>query len=146
MKQALRADDVDGARQCVQTFLPRRVHRRYTRLRQVRGDENSVHAVAIAEKIIAEFEECRLEIDAGKGARGGRTVEQQLTQILTEAAAGIEIRGGRVGFQASQDRCIRRMLYGGQVEEAEVANAWIGPCFERSRSLYDAEREVSVYC
>lgn len=126
MEQAVGVDDVDLA-------LELREARRL--VQEAARDEGGVaHGGAVAEQVVPQTDEVGLEVQPVQGARWD-AVEGQFPELLPETAARVQ-QGLLVVDQAGQDRGVERVLLEGEVQEAELADAGVGPGAEGTITLY----------
>lgn len=126
MEQAVGVDDVDFALEL----------REAGRLvQEAARDEGSVpHGGPVTEQVVSQTDEIRFEIQPVQGT-GWDAVEGQLAELLPETAARVE-QGLILVHQTGQNRGVERVLLEREVQEAELADAGVGPGAESTITLY----------
>lgn len=126
MKQAIRIHDID---------FPLELRKSGILIQQTASDESRLlaHRVAVAEEVVAEGDEVGFEVEPVEGS-GRDAVKGEFAEFLAEAAAGIE-EGLVVVDEAGEDAGVEGVFLEGEVEEAELADAGVGPGAEGAVTL-----------
>ena len=92
---------------------------------QVAGEHVCVQAPPVLEELVPELRECGLEVETVELGAGHALLVHQEAQLLPETTPSVEEGGAEA--QARQSRRVVGMVWDGVVEEADLADAGVGP-------------------
>jgi hypothetical protein len=85
-------------------------------IENVGRDEGSAQCILVKEEIVANVHKVGLEVGAVR-VFGGRTIVNELAQVLGDTAAEVEEGGARL--HAREDGGVRGSVWEGEIEEGE---------------------------